>query len=32
LWHPPAEAALRNRFERLRVKLRRLFQEHGLRP
>jgi len=29
---PAAEAALRKRFERLRVKLRQLFKEHGLRP
>jgi RNA polymerase sigma-70 factor (ECF subfamily) len=29
---PSTEAALRKRFERLREKLRRLFQEHGLRP
>ena len=28
---PAAEAALRKRFERLRTKLRRLFEEHGLR-
>jgi RNA polymerase sigma-70 factor (ECF subfamily) len=28
---PPAEAALRKRFERLRVRLRRLFEEKGLR-